>query len=92
MFEEINMNEDNGEEPSVFENIDCYDAFNLAVIMRSDTNIGKRERTSYLLIGCERSEKYRVYKKDLLQTMIAIENVGIPLSCERNQWWEVNGG
>ena len=23
MFEEVNMNEDNGERPSVFENIDC---------------------------------------------------------------------
>ena len=28
MFEEVNMNEANTEEPDVFENIDCSDAFN----------------------------------------------------------------
>ena len=28
MFEEVNMNEENGKEHGVFENIDCYDAFN----------------------------------------------------------------
>ena len=44
-----------------------YDIGFMAVIMRSD--IGKRGRTSYVLIGCERSGKYRVYKKDLIQTM-----------------------
>ncbi|KAL5137895.1 hypothetical protein HKD37_10G028182 [Glycine soja] len=47
MFEEVNMNEDNREEPSVFENIDCFDVFN----------------TSH------RSEKYRAYKKNLVQTV-----------------------
>jgi len=35
--------------------------------MRSDTYTGKRERTSYVLIGCEKSEKYRTYKKDLVR-------------------------
>jgi len=34
--------------------------------MRSDTYTGKRERTSYVLIGCKSSEKYRAYKKDLV--------------------------
>ena len=28
MFEEVNMNEDNRKKSSVFENIDCSDAFN----------------------------------------------------------------
>jgi len=28
MFEEVNMNEDNGEELSVFENINCSNIFN----------------------------------------------------------------
>ena len=28
MCEKLNMNEDNGDEPSVFENIYCSDAFN----------------------------------------------------------------
>ena len=33
MFEEINMNEDNGEEPSVFENIDYSDTFNNSQVL-----------------------------------------------------------
>ncbi|KAH1228712.1 hypothetical protein GmHk_10G028663 [Glycine max] len=92
MSKEVNMNEDNGEEPSVFKNIDCFDAFNtsqvfaihedvlqltrtiaydigfVVVITRSDNDTGKRERTSFILIGCERSGKYRAYKKDLVRT------------------------
>ncbi|KAG4986288.1 hypothetical protein JHK86_033979 [Glycine max] len=41
----------------------------MAVIMRSDTSTGKRERTSFVLIGCERSGKYKAYKKDLVRTV-----------------------
>ncbi|KAH1267833.1 hypothetical protein GmHk_01G002954 [Glycine max] len=87
------MNEDDEEEPSVFENIDCSYAFTtypvfathedvlqwvrtiahdigfVAVIMRSDTSTGKRGRTSFALIGCERSEKYRAYNKALVRTV-----------------------
>ena len=33
MFEEVNMNEDNGDEPSVFENIDCFGAFNTSQVL-----------------------------------------------------------
>jgi len=33
MFEEVNMNEDNREEPSVFENIDCFDVFNTSHVL-----------------------------------------------------------
>ena len=47
----------------------AYDIGFVAVIIRLDTDTGKRGRTSYVLIGCERSGKYRVYKKDLIQTM-----------------------
>ena len=32
MFEEVNMNEENGEESVVFENIDCSDAFNASQV------------------------------------------------------------
>ncbi|KAH1265156.1 hypothetical protein GmHk_01G000914 [Glycine max] len=32
MFEEVNMNEENGEESVVFENIDCSDAFNTSQV------------------------------------------------------------
>ncbi|KAH1233047.1 hypothetical protein GmHk_09G025570 [Glycine max] len=100
MFEEVNMNKHNGEEPGVFKNIDCFDAFNtylvfvtrddvlhwahsiaydtifVAVIMRSDTDIENRGRTSYVLIGCERSAKYMTYKKDLVRTVTSIRKCG----------------
>jgi len=33
MPEEVNMNEDNGEEPRVFENIDYFDAFNASQVL-----------------------------------------------------------
>ena len=36
----------------------------MAVIMRSDINTGIRGRTSFVLIGCERSGQYRSRKKD----------------------------
>jgi len=39
----------------------------VAVIMRSNTNTGIKERISFVLIDCERSEKYRATKKDLVQ-------------------------
>ena len=46
----------------------CYwlsnDSVGLVVIMRSDTNTGIRERTSFVLIGCERSDQYKAKKKD----------------------------
>ena len=35
-----------------------YDIGFVAVIVRSDTSTGKRGRTSFVLIGCERSVKY----------------------------------
>ena len=40
----------------------------VAVIMRSDTNIGVRGRASFLLIACERSGEYRPKKNDLVRT------------------------
>ena len=36
--------------------------------MRSDTNTGMRGRTSFVLIGCERSDQYRSRKKDFVRT------------------------
>jgi len=44
----------------------AYDIGFVAVIMRLDTNTRKNESISYVLIGCERSGKYRAYKKDLV--------------------------
>ena len=33
MYEEVNMNKDNREEPGVFENIDCSNAFNTSQVL-----------------------------------------------------------
>ena len=33
MYEEVNMNEDNGEKPGVFENIDCSNVFNASQVL-----------------------------------------------------------
>ena len=46
----------------------AYEIGFVAVIMRSDTNNGIRGRTSFVLIGCERSGQYRAKKKDLVKT------------------------
>ncbi|KAH1252602.1 hypothetical protein GmHk_04G009530 [Glycine max] len=72
--EEPGVNEENGEEPGMHQHVDysdvfgtCDDVLNLAqsvaydigfvaVVMRSDTNTIIRGRTSFGLIGCERSE------------------------------------
>ena len=45
-----------------------YEIGFMAVIMRSDTNDGIRGRTSFVLIDCERSGRYRAKKKDLVRT------------------------
>ncbi|KAH1229058.1 hypothetical protein GmHk_10G028905 [Glycine max] len=78
MSQEINMNEDNGDEPCVFATCEvvlhwahtiAYDIGFVAVIIMSIISTGKREKTSFVLIGCERSGKYREYKKDLVRTV-----------------------
>ncbi|KAL5180770.1 hypothetical protein HKD37_01G001837 [Glycine soja] len=48
----------------------AYEIGFMAVIMRSNTNIGIRGRTSFVLIGCERSGQYRTKKKDLDEKII----------------------
>ena len=40
----------------------AYDIGFVMVIMRSDTDTGNRGSTSYVLIGCKRSGKYRAYR------------------------------
>ena len=44
----------------------AYEIGFVVLITRLDTDTGIRGRTSFVLIGCERSEKYRVRKKDLV--------------------------
>jgi len=50
----------------------------VAVIMRSDTNIGSRGRTSFVLIGCERSGQYRSRKKDFVRRDTGSRKCGCP--------------
>ena len=45
----------------------AYEIGFVAVIMRSDTNTGMRGRTSFVLIGCERSGQYRCRKTDFVR-------------------------
>ena len=46
--------------------------------MRSDTNTGMRGRTSFVLIGCERSGQYRFRKKDFVRRNIGSRKCGCP--------------
>ena len=45
-----------------------YEIGFVAVIMRPDTNTGMRGRTSFVLIGCERSGQYMSRKKDFVRS------------------------
>ena len=56
----------------------AYDIGFVVVIMRSDTNIGNKGRISYVLIGCEKSGKYRAYNKNLVRTVIDSRKCGCP--------------
>ncbi|KAL5194311.1 hypothetical protein HKD37_20G056408 [Glycine soja] len=48
-------------------------------LWRPDTNTRNRGRTSYVLIGCERSEKYKAYKKDLVRTITGSKKCEYPI-------------
>ena len=52
----------------------------VAVILRSDTNTGSRGRTTFVLIGCERSDEYRCRKKILPEETLGLRNMGVPSS------------
>jgi len=60
----------------------CMNIGFVVVIMRSDTNTRKRGRTSFVLIGCERSEKYKAYKKGLVRTMADSKKCGCPFKLQ----------
>ncbi|KAL5132060.1 hypothetical protein HKD37_12G034812 [Glycine soja] len=94
MSEEVDMDFQNEEEDcGVNEaHVDCSDAFNtsqwvrtvvhengfVAVIMRSDTYTGSRGRTSFVLIGCERSGKYKGRKKEFVRKDTGTRKCGCP--------------
>jgi len=50
----------------------------VAVIMSSDTNTGSKGRTSFVLIGCERSGQYRSRKKDFVRRDTESRKCGCP--------------
>ena len=50
----------------------AYENGFVAVIVRSDTNTGNRGRTSFVLISCERSDKYKCRKKEFVRRDIGI--------------------
>ena len=46
--------------------------------MRSDTNTSMRGRTSFVLIGCKRSDQYRYRKKDFVRRDTDNRKCGYP--------------
>ena len=50
----------------------------VAVILRSDTNTGSRGRTTFVLIGCERSGEYRCRKKEFIRRDTGTRKCGCP--------------
>ncbi|KAH1238715.1 hypothetical protein GmHk_08G023328 [Glycine max] len=67
----------------------------MAVILRSDTNTGSRGRTSFVLIGCERSGEYRCRKKEFVRRDTGTRKCGCPFKLRGKpvvggQGWTVN--
>ena len=50
----------------------------VAVTIRSNTNTGNRGRVSFMLIGCERSDKYRCRKKEFVRRDTKTRKCGYP--------------
>ena len=56
----------------------AYEIGFLVMIMRSDTNAGMRGRTSFVLIGCERSGQYKFRKEDFIRRDTGNRKCGCP--------------
>ncbi|KAH1241715.1 hypothetical protein GmHk_07G019229 [Glycine max] len=50
----------------------------IAVIMRSNTQTGSRGRSSFVLIGCERSGQYKCRKKEFVRRASGSRKCGCP--------------
>ncbi|KAH1249944.1 PKS-NRPS hybrid synthetase [Glycine max] len=50
----------------------------VAVILRSDTNTGSRGRSTFVLIGCERSGEYKCRKKEFIRRDTGTRKCGCP--------------
>ena len=60
-----------------------YEIEFVAVIMRSDTNTDIRERTSFVLIDCEKSGQYRSRKQDFVKRDIGSRKYRCPFKLRR---------
>ncbi|KAH1238358.1 hypothetical protein GmHk_08G023034 [Glycine max] len=92
MSEQADMDYENEEACGANDpHVDCSDAFNtsqarfvahenrfVAVILRSDTNTGSRGRTTFVLIGYERSSEYRCRKKEFIRRDTGTRKCGCP--------------
>jgi len=72
----------------------AYENRFVAVIIRFDTNTGSRGRTSFVLIGCERSGEYRCRKKEFVRRDTRTRKCGCPFKLrgkpvDRGQGWMV---
>ncbi|KAH1203172.1 hypothetical protein GmHk_17G049485 [Glycine max] len=61
----------------------------VAIIMRSDTYTGSRGRTSFVLIGCERSGQYKCRKKEFVRRDTGTRKCGCPFKI---RWKPMHGG
>ncbi|KAL5131839.1 Protein FAR1-RELATED SEQUENCE 5 [Glycine soja] len=50
----------------------------VAMILRSNTNTGSRGRTTFVLIGCERSDEYKCRKKEFIRRDTETRKCGCP--------------
>jgi len=56
----------------------AYENGFVVVIVRSDTNTSSRGRTSFVLIGCERSDEYWCRKKEFVRRDTRTRKCGYP--------------
>ncbi|KAL5134458.1 Protein FAR1-RELATED SEQUENCE 5 [Glycine soja] len=86
MSEEVDMDFQNEEDCGVNEeHVDCSDAFNTSQVfetredfLKFDTYTGSRGRTAFVLIGCERSGKYKGRKKEFVRRDTGTRKCGCP--------------
>ncbi|KAL5154128.1 Protein FAR1-RELATED SEQUENCE 5 [Glycine soja] len=93
MSERADMDYENAESCGANEpHVDCSEAFKtsqvimclsaengfVAVILRSDTNTGSRGRSTFVLIGCERSDEYKCRKKEFIRRDTGTRKCGCP--------------
>jgi len=58
----------------------------VAVNIRFDTNSDSRGRSSFVLIGCERSDEYRCRKKEFVRGDTGTRKCGCPFKLRGKQW------